>query len=89
MVRAAAGHESFEWPCGAYLSGEPYSHVIMAMPTTLGPDGVSWTLPQGEPDELAELEAAYGHLQALRDQTIELGILPPLEAWGRHNPHLG
>ena len=24
MVHAAAGGSTFEWPCGAYLTGEPY-----------------------------------------------------------------
>ena len=89
MVRAAAGGEAFDWPCGTYLDGEPYSRVVMAMPTTLGPEGVAWTLPEGEPEELAELDAACEHLQRLRDQTIEMGILPPVAEWGRHNPHLG
>lgn len=88
MVRAAAGGDAFGWPCGAYLIGEPYSHVLMAMPTTLGPDGVSWTLPEGDAEEMAELDAACEHLQRLRDETIEMGILPPVEQWGRHNPHL-
>ena len=42
MVRATCSAEEFDWPCGAYVTGTPYTHVMMAMPTTLGPEGVSW-----------------------------------------------
>ena len=88
MVKAAAGGETFEWPCGAYLTGEPYHHVMMAMPVELGSDGVQWTLPQGDDEERAELDAAYAHLEVLRDETIEMGILPPVAEWVSVNPHL-
>ena len=36
MVHAAAGGSLFGWPCGAYLTGEPYERVMMAMPADLG-----------------------------------------------------
>ncbi len=88
MVAAAAGGTPFEWPSGAYVTGERYERVMMAMPTTLGPDGVRWSMPEGEPDELAELDAAYAHLRRLRDETIEMGALPPLAEWGAANEHL-
>ncbi len=88
MVAAAAGGTPFEWPSGAYVTGERYERVMMAMPTTLGPDGVRWSMPEGEPDELAELDAAYAHLRRLRDETIEMGALPPLAEWGAANAHL-
>ncbi len=88
MVRAAAGGEAFEWPCGAYLTGEPYHHVMMAMPVELGSDGVRWTIPQGDEEERAELDAAYAHLEVLRDETIEMGVLPPVAEWVSVNPHL-
>ena len=68
----------FEWPCGAYLTGEPYERVMMAMPAELGADGVAWSIPKGDAAECAELDAAYAHLQALRDETIAMGILPPI-----------
>lgn len=88
MVAAAAGGTPFEWPSGAYVTGERYERVMMAMPTSLGPDGVSWSMPEGEPDELAELDAAYEHLRRLRDDTIEMGVLPPVAGWGAANAHL-
>jgi malate dehydrogenase len=89
MVKAAAGGETFEWPCGAYLTGEPYHHVMMAMPVELGPDGVKWMVPQGDDEERAELDAAYLHLETLRDETIDMGILPPVTEWASVNSHLG
>ncbi len=88
MVHAAAGGSSFEWPCGAYLTGQPYRQVMMAMPARLGPHGVAWSLPDGDDAERAELDAAYAHLTALRDETIAMGALPPLAAWPSVNPHL-
>ena len=88
MVHAAAGGSTFEWPCGAYLTGEPYSHVMMAMPAELGPNGVDWSMPEGDAAERAELDAAYTHLQALRDETIEMGIIPPIDEWSSVNPNL-
>ena len=88
MVHAAAGGSSFEWPCGAYLTGEPYEHVMMAMPAELGSDGVAWSIPQGDEAERAELDAAYAHLQALRDETIGMGIIPPIGEWSSVNRNL-
>ena len=60
----------------------------MAMPIELGSDGVQWTLPQGDDEERAELDAAYAHLEVLHDETIEMGILPPVAEWVSVNPHL-
>ncbi len=88
MVRAASSAEDFDWPCGAYVTGTPYAKVMMAMPTTLGPDGVSWSLPEGDATEQAELDAAYVHLQHMRDETIEMGLIPPVAEWASVNPHL-
>ena len=88
MVHAAAGGSLFGWPCGAYLTGEPYERVMMAMPAELGADGVRWSIPEGAAAERAELDAAYAHLQALRDETIAMGILPPIAEWSSVNPNL-
>ena len=51
MVKAVIEGFGYEWPCGAYVTGTPYTQVMMAMPTTLGPDGVAWTLPEGDAGE--------------------------------------
>ena len=88
MVRSACSAEDFVWPCGAYVTGTPYSHVMMAMPASLSPEGVSWSIPEGDSAEQAELDAAYAHLQSLRDETIEMGLIPPVAEWSSVNRHL-
>ena len=59
----------------------------MAMPIELGSDGVQWTLPQGDNEERAELDAACAHLEMHRNETIEMGILQPVTEWVSVNPH--
>ena len=54
---------------------------MMAMETTLGPDGVTWQMPGGTDEELAALRASYEHLCKLRDEVIDMGVLPPLGEW--------
>ncbi|MDP6779567.1 MAG: malate dehydrogenase [Candidatus Latescibacteria bacterium] len=87
MLRGVLG-EPYEWPCGAYVSGEGFDHIMMAMPATLSSSGVAWSMPDGAPEDLQSLRDSYEHLIALRDQTIEDGILPPVSEWKQSNPHL-
>ena len=42
----------------------------------------------GTDDELNALKASYEHLTKLRDEVIEMGVLPPLEQWSNVNPNL-
>ena len=46
-------------------------------------------MPQGTDEEIAALRASYEHLGKLRDEVIEMGVLPPLADWGSVNSHLG
>ena len=55
---------------------------------TVTKDGVSWKMPAGTDDEIAALKASYEHLQKLRDEVIEMGVLPPLDEWKSVNPNL-
>ncbi len=87
MLRGMLG-EPYEWPCGAYVSGEGFDHIMMAMPASLSSGGVAWSLPGGTPEDLKALRDSYEHLVALRDQTIEDGILPPVSEWRQSNPNL-
>ena len=64
-------------------------NIMMAMPVTLSASGVNWSLPEGTQDDINALRESYAHLTALRDQTIDDGILPPLSEWGGSNIHLG
>ena len=39
-------------------------------------------------DEIAALKASYEHLAKLRDEVVEMGLLPPLAEWKKVNPNL-
>jgi len=88
MLRAAMGGEPFPWPCGVYVNTDRYRHVMMAMDTSVGPDGVTYRVPQGTAEDQAALDASYEHLCKLRDSVIADGILPPVEEWSKINPNL-
>lgn len=88
MVRAAAGGSPFTWPSGAYIPSGKYKQVMMAMKCRITPEGVQYTLPEGDPEEMADMDASYEHLVKLRDGSIKDGILPPLKDWPRVNPNL-
>jgi len=61
----------------------------MAMETKLGADGATYEMPRGTEEETAALKASYQHLAKLRDEVIEMGLLPPLKDWTKVNPNLG
>ncbi len=90
MVRAVIKGGGYEWPCGCYVDSPEngFRHVMMAMETTLGSDGVSWQMPSGSEEEIAALRASYEHLIKLRDEVIEMGVLPPTDQWAQVNPNL-
>ena len=88
MLRAVLGVPGYEWPCGVYVNSDPFRNIMMAMPAKISEEGVSPLSPEGDEEDMKALEASFGHVVALRDATIEDGILPPVEAWGEHNPNL-
>ena len=61
----------------------------MAMETSISSNGVSWRMPNGTDAEIESLRASYQHLAKLRDEVIDLGVLPPMDDWGSINPNLG
>lgn len=88
MVAAAMGGQSFRWPVGTYVNNDKFQNIMMAMETTVTKDGVK-TLPvKGTPAEEAELEQSYKHLCELRNEVIEMGVLPKIEDWKTINPNL-
>lgn len=88
MIRAAMGGEAFRWPSGVFVNNDKYQNIMMAMDSTINPDGTtSYKMPEGTPEELAALDASYKHLQTLRDECIALGAIPAVEEWGTINPH--
>jgi len=90
MVKAVLDGKGYDWPCGTYVDSAEHglSKILMAMDTRLDNSGVSWTMPTGSDDEIAALRASYEHLCKLRDEVVSMGLLPPLEDWGKVNPHL-
>lgn len=88
MIAAAMGGNSFRWPVGTYINNDRFSHIMMAMETTVTSDGVKVTPVKGTHDEEAELDKSYKHLCDLRDEVIRLGIMPPISDWNKINPNL-
>ncbi|MDN4753545.1 malate dehydrogenase [Porphyromonadaceae bacterium W3.11] len=89
MIRAAMGGKKFDWPSGCYMNTEKFKHIMMAMETEILPDGtVTHKEIQGTPKEMADLDASYEHLCKLRDEIIQMGIIPPVSEWHTLNPHI-
>ena len=90
MIEAAMGGEKFEWPAGCYVNCDKcgFKNVMMAMPSVITADGVSFSAPQGTEEEMAALNASYEHLCKMRDEIISLGIIPEVAEWTKVNPNL-
>ena len=89
MIEAAMGGAMFRWPVGTYVNNDRFQHIMMAMETTVDKNGVTVQPVSGTPEEEKELEQSYRHLCALRDEVIQLGIMPPIDDWAKINPNLG
>ena len=61
---------------------------MMGMDTRFGPDGLEYSMPEGDAEGMAALRNSYEHLTILRDQTIADGLLPRLDEWKEVNPNL-
>lgn len=88
MVKAAIDGKGYPWPVGAYVDSPAFPKIMMAMETSLGQGGVTWSMPSGTEEELADLRVSYGHLAKLRDEVVGMGLLPPLNQWKSVNPNL-
>ena len=88
MIAAAMGGKPFTWPVGTYVNDDRFQHIMMAMETTVTKDGVTYKEPAGNAQEIAELEQSYKHLCDMRNEVIELGVLPPVADWKDVNPNL-
>ena len=75
MIAAAMGGKPFRWPAGVYVNNDKFSHIMMAMETSITKDGVKVMPIKGTPAEDQELEKSYAHLCALRDEVIGMGVL--------------
>ena len=88
MIEAAMGGEKFTWPAGCYVNNGTFNNVMMAMPSVIDAQGVHFCEPAGTLSEIKELEASYEHLCKMRDEIIELGIIPAVKDWKTVNPNL-
>lgn len=88
MIAAAMGGKPFVWPAGTYVHSHGFDHIMMAMETEITKDGVHYKELKGTPEEEAKLQESYKHLCALRDEVIEMGILPPIDQWHSINPNI-
>ena len=88
MIEAAMGGDKFTWPAGCYVNNASYQNVMMAMPSVIDATGVHFTDPAGTAAEMADLQASYEHLCKMRDEIIDLGIIPPTSEWKKCNPNL-
>jgi len=83
MVKAAIEGGGYPWPSGTFVNSKEmgFENIMMAMETTIGRDGVTFEMPKGTDDEIAALRASYQHLSKLRNEVIDMGVLPPLSEW--------
>ncbi len=88
MIEAAMGGEEFTLPAGTYVNNAEYQNVMMAMPTVIDANGVSFVNPEGTEEEMAALKASYEHLCKMRDEIITLGIIPEVKDWKSVNESL-
>ncbi|GAB6983222.1 malate dehydrogenase [Prevotella dentasini] len=90
MIEAAMGGEKFTLPAGCYVNDEKlgFKNVMMAMPTTIDATGVHYTAPVGTEEEIAALQASYEHLCKMRDEIVDLGIIPAVDQWKNDNANL-
>ena len=88
MIRAAMGGDSFRWPSGCYVNTGDYNHIMMAMETSITKDGVTYAPVKGTEEEVQALTDSYNHLTKLRDEVIEMGIIPAVDQWHTVNENL-
>ncbi|MCP9612307.1 malate dehydrogenase [Coprobacter tertius] len=88
MIAAAMGGTPFRWPAGVYVYSGGFDHIMMAMETTITKEGISYKIVKGSSEEEAELKKSYEHLCTLRDEVIDMGIIPPIKEWNTLNPHI-
>jgi malate dehydrogenase len=88
MIAAAMGGKPFTWPAGTYVNDDKFQNIMMAMETTITADGVAYKEPHGTAAEQKELEESYKHLCTLRDEVIEMGVLPPVAEWNKLNANI-
>lgn len=90
MVKAVMDGQGYPWPSGIYVNdaANGFNQIMMAMETTLDQNGLHGKMPSGSEADIAALRESYNHLCTLRDEVVEMGVLPPLDQWATVNPNL-
>lgn len=88
MIAAAMGGAPFRWPAGVYVNTPEFNHIMMAMETSITAKGVEYIPVKGTPEEHQTLVESYKHLCKLRDEVIEMGIIPEIGKWHEINSNL-
>ena len=88
MIAAAMGGQPFRWPAGTYVSNDYLNDIMIAMESAFTKDCVSYNEVAGSSSEQEELEKSYEHLCKLRDEVIEMGIIPAIKDWRALNPNI-
>ena len=88
MIAAAMGGAPFRWPAGVYVNTPEFNHIMMAMETSITSKGVEYIPVEGTPEEHQTLVESYKHLCKLRDEVIEMGIIPAVDKWHEINSNL-
>ena len=88
MIAAAMGGAPFRWPTGVYVNTPEFNHIMMAMETSITSKGVEYIPVEGTPEEHQTLVESYKHLCKLRDEVIEMGIIPAVDKWHEINSNL-
>ncbi len=90
MIKAVMDGKGYPWPSGMYVndSQNGFEKIMMAVETTLDQNGLRGVMPTGSDADIQALRESYQHLCKLRDEVIEMGILPPLSEWETVNPNL-
>ena len=88
MIEGAMGGDTFTWPAGRYSNIAGMDHIMMALNTRITAEGASYEEPKGTAEEMAALKKSYEHLCEMRQEVINLGVLPPVEKWNEINPNL-
>lgn len=88
MLRGRIQGSGYPWPCGVYFSEGEFANVMMAADVDFTPAGLAPITPAGDAEDMAALRDSYHHIQILRDQVIDFGILPPVAEWKSVNSNL-
>lgn len=88
MIAAAMGGKPFRWPVGTYVNNDRFKHIMMALETTVTQHGIIHKPVIGNKQEEDALEKSYQHLCKLRDEVIEMGVLPRIPDWHKLNPNI-